>query len=252
MVNHANASHIGGILSVADIVAVLYSDVLHICSDDPKSQYRDRLVMSKGHCGVAVYIALAMNGFIPSEILDTYGENGSRLSCHISHHNVSGVEMTTGSLGHGCCVACGMALDGKLKKEAHQVYVIVGDGECNEGTVWEMAMFAAHQGLDNFTVIVDRNGMQAMGDCKDVLDMGALEAKWRAFGWETISVDGHDHAMLKEAFRKSRNGMPRAIIAKTIKGKGVSFMENDLQWHYRSPQGEWYPRAVRELGECPI
>lgn len=247
MVQHAHSSHIGGILSVADIIAVLYSDVLKVNPSDPEDESRDRFVMSKGHCGVAVYAVLAEKGFFSVDELKTYGDDGGMFSCHISH-KVPGVEVTTGSLGHGICMACGMALHAKLKHKDYKVYVVVGDGECNEGSVWETAMFASQYKLDNFTVIVDRNGMQAMGFCKDVIDMEPLVAKWESFGWKTVNVkDGNNHDQLREAFAVQTDGHPRVIIANTIKGKGISYMENNLLWHYHDPQGEEYEKAIKEL-----
>lgn len=248
MVNRAHASHIGGILSCADVVAVLYTDVLNYDPKDPKKEDRDRLILSKGHNGAAIYAALAEVGFFPVEKLDTYGDNGGMFSCHVSHKKVPGVEVSTGSLGHGIGVACGMALNAKLKMENHQVYCIVGDGECNEGSVWEAVMLANQYHLDNFTVIVDRNHMQAMGNCDDVMSMDPFAEKWKAFGWTVIEVeDGHDHDKLRAAFDSPNFGKPKVIISNTIKGKGVSFMENELLWHYRDPQGEFFEQALREL-----
>ncbi len=248
MVNHAHASHIGGVLSEADIIAVLYTDILNVNKDDPKMKERDRFVLSKGHTGVAVYAALAECGFFDTKLLDTYGDNGSIFSCHISHKNVPGIEVSTGSLGHGCGMACGMAMHAKKRGRNYKVYTVVGDGECNEGSVWEMAMLAAQHKLDNFTVVVDRNNMQAMGFCNDIINMDPLEDRWKAFGWHVISVEnGHDHDSLREAFKADNEGKPKVIIAHTIKGKGVSFMENELLWHYRDPQGEFYEKARTEL-----
>lgn len=251
MVHNAHASHIGGILSCADIVAVLYADIANYDIKNTKNPLRDRVILSKGHNGVAIYAALAEVGFFPVEELDTYGMNGSKFSCHVSHKNVPGVEITTGSLGHGIGVACGMALNAKLKNLPYKVYVIVGDGECNEGSVWEAAMLAAQYKLDNFTVIVDANGMQAMGNCMDIINMEPMADKWQAFNWNVIEVkDGHNHQKLKEAFSKSNDGNPKVIIARTVKGKGISFMENKILWHYRDPQGDLYLQALRELEEA--
>ncbi len=248
MVHNAHASHIGGILSCADIVAVLYNDVATICPNNPCNADRDRIILSKGHNGVAIYAALAEKGYFDVNELEEYGMNGSRFSCHVSHKRVPGVEISTGSLGQGVCVACGMALDAKLKNKNHRVYAIVGDGECNEGSVWEMAMLANQFNLDNFTVIIDRNNMQAMGLCSEVLDMESLKNKWSSFGWAVVEVeDGHNHEMLKDAFEKTSYGKPKVIIARTVKGKGVSFMENNLLWHYRDPQGDDYKNALDEL-----
>lgn len=248
MVQHAHASHIGGVLSCADIIAVLYSDIMYYDSANPKMPERDRMILSKGHNGVAVYAALAEMGFFSIDKLATYGDNGGIFSCHVSHKLVPGVEISTGSLGHGVCVACGMALNAKMKHKTYKIYAIVGDGECNEGSVWEMAMLAHQYGLDNFTVIIDRNNMQAMGMCKEVMDMEPLSEKWTSFGWHVIEVkNGHDHCALRAAFEENNCGKPKVIIANTIKGKGVSFMENNLLWHYRDPQGEDYKKAIEEL-----
>ena len=251
MVHNAHASHIGGILSCADIVAVLYSDIANFDVNNCKNPLRDRIILSKGHNGVAIYAALVEIGFFPVEDLKSYGMNGSKFSCHVSHKNVPGVEISTGSLGHGIGVACGMALNGKLKKLPYKVYVILGDGECNEGSVWEAAMFAAQYKLNNLTVIIDANGMQAMGKCSDVIDMEPMADKWRTFNWNVIEVkDGHNHNELKQAFMISSKDKPKVIIVRTVKGKGVSFMENNILWHYRDPQGELYEQALKEVEEA--
>lgn len=251
MVHNAHASHIGGILSCADIVAVLYSDIANFDVNNCKNSLRDRIILSKGHNGIAIYAALAEIGFFPVEDLKSYGMNGSKFSCHVSHKNVPGVEISTGSLGHGIGVACGMALNGKLKKLPYKVYVVLGDGECNEGSVWEAAMFAAQYKLNNLTVIIDANGMQAMGKCSDVIDMEPMADKWRTFNWNVIEVkDGHNHNELKQAFMISSKDKPKVIIARTVKGKGVSFMENNILWHYRDPQGELYEQALKEVEEA--
>lgn len=248
MVHSAHASHIGGVLSCADIVAVLYADIAKVDSTNPTWKDRDRIILSKGHNGVAVYAALAEIGFFPVSELDTYGQNGSFFSCHISHKNVPGVEVSTGSLGHGIGVACGMALNAKARNKDYNVYVIAGDGECNEGSFWEMIMFAAQNHLDNLTVIIDNNGMQAMGFCEDIINLEPLADRIRPFGWNVVDVlDGHDHASLRSAFNATTDGKPKAIIARTVKGKGVSFMENNLLWHYRDPQDEDYIKAIKEI-----
>lgn len=248
MVHSAHASHIGGILSCADIVAVLYAYIANYDIKESQYPFRDRIILSKGHNGVTIYAALAECGFFPVSELNTYGMNGSKFSCHVSHKNVPGVEISTGSLGHGIGVACGMALNAKLKNLSYKVYVIIGDGECNEGSVWEAAMLAAQYKLDNFTVIIDANGMQAMGNCCDVINMEPMADKWKAFKWKVIEVeDGHNHKKLKEAFMEKTNSQPKVIIARTVKGKGVSFMENNLLWHYRDPQGDLYQQALQEL-----
>lgn len=247
MTHNARASHIGSIMSIADIVGMLYGEIMAIYPSDPKNDKRDRLILSKGHAGVAVYAALAETGFFPIEELDNYYSNGCYLSGHISHKNVTGVEFSTGSLGHGVCVACGMALAAKLDGKKHHVFSIIGDGECNEGSVWEMAMFANQFKLDNFTVIVDHNKFQAMDTCKNTIDPIDLVKKWDAFGWNTLSIDGHNYSEIKSGIMSRIKDKPTCIIAHTIKGKGVSFMENNIIWHYKDPQGEYYENALMEL-----
>ena len=247
MVHSARASHIGGVFSCADIVAVLYADVVNVDPLQPDKMERDRVVLSKGHNGVVLYAVLAEMGFFPVEELETYGRNGSKFSCHVSHKGVPGVEISTGSLGQGVCMACGMATNAKLKNENYKVYAIVGDGECNEGSVWETAMFAAQYKLDNFIIVVDCNGMQALGNCDEIINMNSFADKWKAFNWYVEEVDGHNHAELLRAFVSNSEGKPKVILAKTIKGKGVSFMENQLIWHYRDPQGVDYELAMKEL-----
>lgn len=253
MAHRTHASHIGGVMSVADVVAVLYSGVAKVFPDDPKSPDRDRIVLSKGHNGMAIYAALAETGFFPRSELNKYYTDGSVYSGHVSHKGVPGVEFSTGSLGQGVCVACGMAMSGKIRKQGFHVYAIIGDGENEEGAVWEMALFAAHQKLDNFTVIVDHNKMQAMGFCDVQAGMNHLSEKWASFGWHVVDVmDGNDHVQLIDAFGQHERGKPTVIIANTIKGKCVSYMENELLWHYRDPQGELYEQAIRELGGDPL
>lgn len=248
MVHVSHASHIGAVLSVTDIIAVLYADVLKVVPEEPYLASRDRLILSKGHAGVAIYAALAETGFIPKADLEQYYKDGSVYSGHVSSKGVPGVELSTGSLGNGIGVACGMALAAKNAGKDYKVYAIVGDGECEEGIVWEIAMFANRYSLSNFTVIVDKNGMQAMGSCDDVIALGNLGKKWNSFGWNAIEVaDGNDHNQLREAFQSRSNDKPNVIIANTIKGKGISFMENNLLWHYRDPQGDDFENAMKEL-----
>lgn len=247
MTHNAQASHIGSILSIVDILAVLYCDIMKINPKQPKDDSRDRFILSKGHAGVALYATLAEVGYFPVDLLNTYYQNGSNLSGHISHKNVAGVEFSTGSLGHGVCVASGIALAGKLDNKKYHVYAIVGDGECEEGSIWEMALFASHNKLDNFTIIVDHNKIQAMGNCNTEIGLRDLEQKWKSFGFRVIECDGHSHIALREALLTKELGKPLCIIAHTIKGKGVSFMENNLIWHYRDPQGEAYEDALKEL-----
>lgn len=253
MAHRSHASHIGGVMSVADIVAVLYSGIAKVFPDDPKCPERDRIVLSKGHNGMAIYAALGENGFFPRDELNKYCADGSVYSGHVSHKGVPGVEISTGSLGQGVGVACGMALSGKMHGRGFHVYAIIGDGENEEGSVWEMALFAAHQRLDNFTVVVDRNRMQAMGFCDEQAGLCRLSEKWAAFGWRVVVVeDGNDHKQLIDAFSSRSTDRPTVIIANTVKGKGVSYMENDLLWHYRDPQGELFTEAIMELGGDPL
>lgn len=250
MVHASHASHIGAVLSVIDIVAVLYSEIMNVNPQNPKMESRDRLVLSKGHAGIAIYTALGECGFFPREELQDYYTDGSVYSGHVSSKGIPGVELSTGSLGHGAGVACGMAVAAKSAGIKNHIYAIIGDGECEEGAIWEMALFAYKYRLSNFTVIVDHNKMQAMGNCEDVIALGSLLEKWKAFGWNVINVeDGNNHSQLKEAFAKKSIDRPNVLLANTVKGKGISFMENSLLWHYRDPQGEFYENALKELEE---
>ena len=249
MTHISGGSHIGAVMSVADIMAVLYADVLHYRADEPHWAGRDRLIMSKGHAGAALYAALAECGFFPVEELKTYYQNDSRLSGHISH-KVPGVEMSTGSLGHGLGVAAGMAIAAKQDRKGHRVLAILGDGECNEGSVWEAAQAAANFQLNNLVCIVDHNHMQSLDYCERTLNSGALADKWRSFGWETIEVDGHDHDALRAALAVNDSGRPTVVVAHTVKGRGIPFMERDILWHYRFPHDGWeYDCAVNALHE---
>ena len=251
MTHISRGSHIGAIFSVAEIMAVLYSGVLRVDPAQPQWSSRDRFVLSKGHAGAAVYAALAERGFFPVEELSTHYGNGSRLSGHVSHKGISGVEFSTGSLGHGLAVAAGMALGGKKDGEDWRVYCVLGDGECDEGSVWEAALQASQYKLDNLIAVVDYNHMQSLDFCENTLALEPFADKWRAFGWNPIEVDGHDTDALKAAFEAAKanrgTGRPTVILATTVKGKGVSFMENDILWHYRTPQGEEYEAALKEL-----
>ena len=248
MAHFSHESHVASALSACDIVAVLYNDILKISSDNPFDENRDRFVLSKGHACTAVYAALAEKGFFPIEELNKQCQNGALLSGHITYKNVPGVEISTGSLGHGCCVASGMALNGILKNKNYKVYTLVGDGECDEGSVWEMALFAHQYKLGNLCVIVDHNKMQATGHCSDIADHINLAKKWESFGWDVFEIDGHNHDAIKSALLKMKPDIPTCIVAHTIKGKGVSFMEDNLLWHYRDPQNEFYENALKELG----
>ena len=235
MVARADSSHIGGALSMTDLLAVLYGDVLRVRPDQPAWPDRDRFVLSKGHCCSALYATLALQGFFPVRELETYGLSGSRLMCHASHE-VPGVEWSTGSLGHGLGLACGQALIGKRLHKSWRVVALLSDGEFNEGSNWEAILFAGHHQLDHLTVVVDVNRIQSLGRTKDIIDLGSVSAKFQACGWAAVEVDGHDVPALLKTFRSLPAHQPRAVIAHTIKGKGVSYMEDKLEWHYRAPK----------------
>ena len=248
MTHASGGSHIGAVMSVADIMGVLYADVLRYRPEEPRWDGRDRIIMSKGHAGAALYAALAECGFFPVEELLTYYQNDSRLSGHISH-KVPGVEVSTGSLGHGLGIAVGMAVVGKQDGKSHRVFAILGDGECNEGSVWESAQTAVHFGLNNLVAIVDHNHMQSLDFCERTVGCGPLAERWRAFGWNVIELDGHDHDALRNAMQ-TVSDKPTVIVAHTVKGKGISFMERDILWHYRFPHDGWeYDCAVNALHE---
>ena len=251
MTHISRGSHIGSVLSVAEIIAVLYTSVLNVDPKEPKKPDRDRMILSKGHAGSAVYAALTETGFFPVEQLKTHYANGSILSGHVSHKGVPGVEVSTGALGHGLGIGVGLALGAKMDKAEWRTYVVLGDGECDEGSVWESALQAAQYKLDRLIAVVDYNHMQSLATVDETLRLEPFEQKWKDFGWNAMSVDGHDTEALKAAFdrakRNAGSGKPTVILAHTIKGKGVSFMENNILWHYRTPQGEEYEEALKEL-----
>ena len=249
----SHGSHIGAVLSVADIIAYLYTNVLKYDCKNPKWEERDRFILSKGHAGSSVYAALAESGFFPVEELKTHYANGSRLSGHVSHY-VPGVDLSTGSLGHGLPVAAGMAYAAKKDGNSWKSYVVMGDGECDEGSVWEAALFANHFRLNNLVAIVDHNHMQSLDFNENTLEIENFGKKWKAFGWNVIEINGNNHQDLKKAFQKVEKlqskepHKPVVIIANTIKGFGIPFMENDILWHYRFPHDGWeYDCAVSEL-----
>lgn len=249
MTNRGNSSHVGSALSVADLLAVLYGSILKIDPKNPKLQDRDRFILSKGHAGAAVYAVLAELGFFDNEILKSHFQNGSMLSGHVSHKGVPGVEFSTGSLGHGLSVGAGMAYSAKLDQLKHRVFVLMSDGECDAGSNWEAILFAGHHKLDNLIAIIDYNKIQSLGRVKEVLDLEPFVDKWKSFGWAVNEIDGHNHQEILAAFQRLpiSSSKPNCIIAHTIKGKGVSFMEDKLLWHYRSPQGEDFLNALKEL-----
>lgn len=247
MTHVSHGSHIASVLSAAEIVAVLYNEVMHVGPELVDDEERDRFILSKGHASAAVYAALAEKGFFPVEELVTQEQDGSRISGHISRNGLPGVEFSTGSLGHGLGVGAGLALAAKEDGAQHRVFVVLGDGECEEGSVWEAALFAHHYSLANLVATVDHNHMQAMGTCEEVASLAPLGDKWRAFGWHVQEVNGNDIGELRQAYAHLSQEQPNCIIAHTVKGKGISFMENQLLWHYHDPQGEEYERAVAEL-----
>lgn len=249
MVHTAASGHIGGSLSVADILTTLYFKVMSVDPAKPRDPDRDRLVLSKGHCTPALYPALAMRGFFPMEDLKTFRAMHSYLSGHPERGFIPGVDMTTGSLGQGISAAVGMALAGKMDGRGYRVYALLGDGELDEGQVWEAAMSAAKFGLDNLCAIVDVNGLQIDGKTEDVMPIEPLDKKFEAFGWNVVKCDGHDFDSLRAAFRMAEQtaGKPTVLLARTVKGKGVSFMENDAGWHGKAPNAEQYQVARAEL-----
>lgn len=246
MLHHAKASHAGTCLSVADILAVLYGGVLNVSPKKPNLADRDRVVVSKGHSAAAVYAVLAELGFFPVSWLESYCRDESPLSGHVNHRGVPGVEASTGSLGHGLSIACGMALAAGTAK--YRIFAILSDGELDEGSTWEAVLFAGHRPLNNLVAIVDVNRIQSFGRTADVLDLEPLAKKFDAFGWDAVRIDGHDHEQLTSQLAITAN-RPRAVLAETVKGKGVSFMEDKLEWHYRSPDDTQLAAALHELGE---
>ncbi len=248
MIHKTNSSHIGSCFSIADILAVLYGEVMSYDQNNPAWPLRDRFILSKGHAGAALYAALAGSGFFPVSDLQNYNHDGSQLSGHVMH-SVPGVEVSTGSLGHGLSLGCGMAYAAKLDNRPSKVYVLLSDGECDEGSIWEAIMFAPHHKLHNLIAIVDYNKIQSLGRVEDILDLEPFADKWRAFGWEVIETDGHQHDDIKHAFSlaKHNTNKPKVIIAHTVKGKGVSFMEDKLLWHYKSPDQNEFQQAFNEL-----
>lgn len=243
----ANTSHVGGALSITDLLSVLYSEVMTFKSDDPQWKFRDRLFYSKGHACTALYAILKQFGFISNDELFTLGMDGSYFTTHVNSM-VPGIELSTGSLGHALGVACGVALAGKLRKDNWKTYCIVSDGELDEGSNWEAIIFAAHKKLSNLTLIVDYNKIQSFGTVKEVMDLDPIFDKFKAFNFYTLDIDGHDHNSILNALQDDGNGtMPKVIIANTIKGKGVDYMEHQLAWHYKSPDIEQLKNALNQL-----
>lgn len=249
MSHRAEVPHLGSSLSCVDILVAAYWGVLNIRPDHSDDPERDRLILSKGHAATTLYAALAGRGFFPSEWLEDFAKPGGRLPEHPSPGCVPGVEAATGSLGHGLSLGLGMALAGRILGHKFRVFVVMSDGECNEGTVWEAALFAPAQKLDSVAAIIDYNKWQATGRSDEVMALHPLKAKWESFGWSTYEVDGHDVKVLADVMANvpDRSGKPVAVIAHTIKGKGVSFMEDDNNWHYRIPSYDELIKARKEL-----
>ncbi|HIZ78685.1 MAG TPA: transketolase [Candidatus Lachnoclostridium stercorigallinarum] len=248
-VYHAKSGHPGGSLSVADILTCLYFEEMNVDPKDPEKADRDRLVLSKGHATPALYAVLAEKGYYPKEELTTLRALGSRLQGHPNMNDTPGVDMTSGSLGQGVSAAVGMALSAKLTGDSYRVYAVLGDGELEEGQVWEAMMFAGNKGLDNLVIVVDSNGIQLDGTVEEINSPQPIDEKMKAFHLHPIVVDGHDFQQLHSAFEEAKTvkGCPTAIIAKTVKGKGVSYMENQVSWHGTAPNKEQYEKAMEEL-----
>lgn len=248
--NRARVGHIGSALSIADIIVALYANVLRI--SDPDHPDRDRFVLSKGHAALAVYAALHLRGWLPEELLNTYCADGSLLGVH-PEHTLRGVDFSTGSLGHGLCIGAGSALAARLQHSSRRVFVLVSDAECNEGSLWEAVMFAAHHRLSNLVVIVDLNGQQALGYTDHVLNLSPMAARWQAFDWDVREVDGHHVAEMTEIMTglDVTDGPPHVLMAHTIFGKGVSYMERQLKWHYWPMSEKEYAQALNEIGPMP-
>jgi transketolase len=248
-VHIGRTSHIGSSLSMIDILSVWYADSANVSAANINDPNRDIVIVSKGHAAAGTYSVMANAGIIPMAWLDDYCADGSRLGGHVTSHGIPGVELSTGSLGHGLPFALGIALAAKRADNARRIFVLLSDGECDEGTTWESALVAAHHGLDNLVVAIDRNRLQSLTGTEDTLRLEPFAEKWRAFGWHVSEVDGHDHAALVESFREDLDtrGKPRVVICNTTKGKGVSFMENQVLWHYRSPSDDQLALALAEL-----
>lgn len=246
MMTYAQSSHIGSAYSIVEILVVLYLNVLNINPENPKKHDRDKFILSKAHGSTALYALLAEMNFFPLEYLQKYYIDDGLLPGHLDKELVPGVEFSLGSLGHGLSVGVGMAISNRQTGNAGRIFVLLSDGECNEGSVWEAIMLASHLKLKNLIAIIDYNKIQSFGRTNEVINQEPLVDRWRVFGWEVIEVDGHDHQELLKVFKTTQNG-PKVIIAHTIKGKGVSFMEDTLDWHYKSPNKEQYDIALKEL-----
>ncbi len=250
MLTESASGHPGGSLSAVEILTTLYFNEMNINPEKPRDPERDRFVLSKGHAAPVLYSALARRGFFNVDELHTLRKIGSMLQGHPNMNDVPGVDMSTGSLGQGISVAVGMALAGKCDNKSYRVYSLLGDGELEEGQVWEAAMCAAHYKLDNLTAFIDSNGLQIDGKCEDVMNPGPIDQKFKAFGWHVIEIDGHDLEAIQKAIDEAKNtkGQPTAVVCHTVKGKGVSFMENQAGWHGTAPSKEQCEIAIKEIG----
>ncbi len=246
---HAKSGHPGGSLSAADMMTYLYFKEMNVNPDNPQDPDRDRFVLSKGHCCPALYAVLALKGYFPTDEIKSLRHIGAMLQGHPDMKRTPGVDMSSGSLGQGISAACGMALAAKYDQKDYRVYTMLGDGECEEGQVWEAAMFASHMKLDNLCVIVDFNGLQIDGHVNEVAGLEPLDKKFEGFGFEVLHMDGNNFEEIEAAFEKAKTikGKPTAIIARTVKGKGVSYMENQVGWHGKAPNAEQYETAIKEL-----
>lgn len=251
MIYKSGSPHIGSCFSSVEILTALYSGILNISPDDTFNPDRDRFILSKGHAAAALYAVLAEHGFLSKNEINGFAVNGGALEQHPSRDLKRGIEVSTGSLGHGLSVGTGMAIAGKRDKKDYKVYVLLSDGELNEGSTWEAVMFASHHKLDNLIAIVDYNKIQALGYTKDIINLEPLSRKWLSFGWAVKEINGHDFSQIFEAFDSVpfSEGKPGVIIAHTVKGKGVSFMEDNLLWHYRAPDAKEYEMALKELSQ---
>jgi len=247
MTLYSKSSHIGSALSIVEILVVLYYYMLNIDQNDPKNKERNKFILSKAHGSAALYATLAEKGIIPFDYLEKYYVDGGILPGHLDS-SVHGIEYSTGSLGHGFPVAIGMAIANLRSSNSGRIFVIIGDGECNEGSVWEGIMLASHLKLTNLTAILDYNKIQSFGRTNDVINQEPIIERWKSFGWDVFEVDGHNFTDLINAFNQP-NSKPKVIIAHTVKGKGISFMEDKLEWHYKSPNQEQYDLAIRELDD---
>ena len=248
MCSRGGSSHVGSSLSIVDILSVLYLDIIRFDSKKADWPDRDRFILSKGHAGSAVYATLAECGFFPVKDLEKHYSNGSKFSGHVSHKGIPGIEVSTGSLGHGLGIGAGMAYSAKMKNKKYKTFVLLSDGELDEGSNWEALLFISHHKLSNLITIIDYNKIQSLGSVSSTLELEPIVKKFEAFGFKVFDINGHDHSVIYKSLKNALDSsIPSIILCNTIKGKGVSFMENSVLWHYRSPQGEEYSVAKKEL-----